>query len=483
MAANDEIDIVSTPCEPRDTFRTYLVTYSQADLEKVPNARAFADIIIEAFRQGSSTSQLVQWASCQEPHADGGRHYHLIMKLSKPRKWKPLFDYIHKKWGFYVNFASTKQGYLRGYRYVIKEKPTEDVTHSPDHPDLTSARSPKSKSGFLQASQNAKRRRVSSKAAENVPAQTPPRPQPQPQQPVTNDETPHVPKSSKQPRIGKDDLTRFIVKNKVKTMEDLLAEAKKRELEGLPDIYNFIARQTSKALEEQLHMTWRLEDAPEVAKRKNMSRMDVILSFLEKPCIEGCDETWLEAAVEVLRNNNINLYTFADAIRKCLIVGRAKYYNILLHGPRNCGKSFLLNPLEDMFRCFLNPTEGKYCWVGLDDCEVAVLQDLRWSPELIKWSDFLILLEGQTVHLARPKNVFATDLTIDKSNTIPFFASTKAPLILENHKGELIENDTSMMDTRWRMIEFTHEMPKETIRRIKECPHCFSVLVTRGMDG
>lgn len=486
----DETLNVTIPCEPRDTKRTYLLTYSQADLTKVPTTESFVEIVLEAFAQGKSTAKLMKWAACREAHADGGKHYHLIMHLSKPRKWSPMFYYIQEKWGFNVNFSYTTQGYLRGYRYVIKENPSaESVTHSPEHPDLTSVRSPKSTKGFVTSSQNAKRRRVSKeleKAGPAPPIVTPPPTRPTAPGPSDQhtSETPRrpPPTHSTTPRLRKDDLTRFIKKNNLKTIEDLLCEAKKREVEGLPDIYNFIARQSELMLTTQIRMVWRLEGAPEIAQRKKLTRMEVVKKFLEKPCVEDCDGKWLEAAIEVLENNNINVFTFAEVMRQCLIVGRAKYFNVLLYGPRNCGKSFLLNPLEDMFRCFINPTEGKYCWVGLDKCEVAILQDLRWSPELIKWSDFLVLLEGQTVHLARPKNVFATDMTIKKSNKIPFFASTVAPLVLLDAQGKVMKKDTEMMDTRWKMIEFTYEMPKETIKRIKECPHCFSVLVTRGME-
>ena len=73
--------------------------------------------------------------------------------------------------------------------------------------------------------------------------------------------------------------------------------------------------------------------------------------------------------------------------------------NILLVGPTNCGKSFLLNPLELIYKTFVNPAMGRYVWIGLDECEVAYLNDFRWSGELICWNDFLLFLEGQTIHL------------------------------------------------------------------------------------
>ena len=63
---------------------------------------------------------------------------------------------------------------------------------------------------------------------------------------------------------------------------------------------------------------------------------------------------------------------------------------------------------------FCNPAKGKYAWVGLNECGVAYLNDFRWPAELILWNDFLLLLlEGQTVHLPRPKNQFHTDKLID----------------------------------------------------------------------
>ena len=67
-----------------------------------------------------------------------------------------------------------------------------------------------------------------------------------------------------------------------------------------------------------------------------MSRMEVVFHFLDERCVEGCDGKWLESVREVLGNNKINIFTFADSKRKFLSIGRSKYDNILLYGPRNC---------------------------------------------------------------------------------------------------------------------------------------------------
>ena len=64
-----------------------------------------------------------------------------------------------------------------------------------------------------------------------------------------------------------------------------------------------------------------------------------------------------------------------------------------------------------------------YAWTGLDETEVAFLNDFRRSKELIAWHELLNLLKGTPCKLSRPKNVFATDLSIPRSNGIPFCAT------------------------------------------------------------
>ena len=70
---------------------------------------------------------------------------------------------------------------------------------------------------------------------------------------------------------------------------------------------------------------------------------------------------------------------FAAAIQELLQKGRNRKINIFLIGPSSCGKIFLLQPFEPNFKCFTSPAQGKYTWTGLDEAEVAFLNDFRWS--------------------------------------------------------------------------------------------------------
>lgn len=71
----------------RKPRRCYLITYSQADLQKFPNRKSFADAVIEAFTFSRSKSSPQHWACCIERHQQQGLHYHMALKLSAPKRW------------------------------------------------------------------------------------------------------------------------------------------------------------------------------------------------------------------------------------------------------------------------------------------------------------------------------------------------------------------------------------------------------------
>ena len=98
--------------------------------------------------------------------------------------------------------------------------------------------------------------------------------------------------------------------------------------------------------------------------------------------------------------------------------GRGKYRNILITGPANCVKTFILNPLNDIFNTFTNPATGTFAWVGAELSEVVFLNDFRWTTEVLAWNDMLLLLEVQTVHLPAPKSHYARHITFDKDTPI-----------------------------------------------------------------
>ena len=99
---------------------------------------------------------------------------------------------------------------------------------------------------------------------------------------------------------------------------------------------------------------------------------------------------------------------------------------------------------------------------------------------MIAWQELLNLLEGAPCKLSRPKNAFTTDLHIPRSNTIPIFATGIRPIEYVGAYGMKDERQTAMMDSRWRIFEFSHQIRNNYIQEILACSKCFHDLVMLG---
>ena len=117
-------------------------------------------------------------------------------------------------------------------------------------------------------------------------------------------------------------------------------------------------------------------------------------------------------------------------------------------GAASCAKTFMLKPLKLIFgnSIFENSANKKYAWVGFEKAKVFLLNYFRWSKDLIPWHDMLLLLEGETVKLPAPENIYSEDIVISTDVTI--FATTKSSI---KHRGPYSASDdkeTEMMAAR-----------------------------------
>ena len=161
-------------------------------------------------------------------------------------------------------------------------------------------------------------------------------------------------------------------------------------------------------------------------ERQTKCQMDMIEEVSLASCAEGCNGSWLKYADEVLTNKKLHLVVFGTAMRELLTLRHGKYRNIVIVGPSNCGKAFLLRSVESIFKTFANPAFDKYVCVRADDAEIIFLNDFRWSPELIEWKSLLLLFEGDQVRLPTPKNQFLCDINIERDT--PVFATSKCEI-------------------------------------------------------
>ncbi len=440
----DEID----KTKPR---RTYLITYSKADLQKFPTRELFAKAVVAAFtsRRGKVVPQ--HWACCLEKHSDGGYHYHVALKLSGPKRWLEAKRALETKHGITVNF-SDHDGCYTAYQYIRKED--DMVYHSTGHPNLDEVGSPRTK-----RCQEFYRKRRWDKTSEGNSC--------------------HGSTSAKRmKKLSNLEVSDFIVEKQIKSETELLAIANEQREEGKKDLADFVLSRNSKSLNDLIKQTWKMKEASSTLQREKTSRMELIRKVANGECAKACEGRWLECAKEVLVNNKVHPILFAAAVRELLLLGRGKYRNIIIVGPTNCGKTFLLKPLELIFTTFSNPAADKYAWVGADNCEIILLNDFRWSKELIEWKSFLLLLEGDVVKLPAPKNHYSTDVAIEKDT--PVFATSKSIIKYIGNYNSQDQSEDEMMASRWKVFTFSYSIPENEQKNVISCPKCFAELVLMG---
>ena len=142
-STSEESFIESHNAEPelscRQVRSVYLITYSQADLQKFPSRLTFANTLTSLFQ--TSKIKVVQWVCCIEDHQVSGVHYHMAVKLNNNKRWLPVKKKMFENFGVQLHFSSNHLNYYSAWKYVTKSD--QEYLQSPNHPDLTLGDSPK----------------------------------------------------------------------------------------------------------------------------------------------------------------------------------------------------------------------------------------------------------------------------------------------------------------------------------------------------
>ena len=467
MSANNyDDDFTQNSLDLRKMRRTYLITCSQVDREKFPTRESFGRVIAAYFDSGSGKVKVEHWACCLEQHQDGGEHYHMSVKLSGTRRWKSVKDRVFESHGAVLHFSESHDNYYTAYKYVCKSD--KNVFTSEGHPNLNEIGSPRTKH-CIKSYRNKRKQEQNDKqnCSDNKNEQN-----------SENKNEHNSANKNKVKRLSNLDVSEFMVANNIQNPKELFAVANERKNEGSKDLANFVLSRSTKSLSELIENTWQMENAKTQLVREKVSRMEILRAILDSDCVEGCDGEWLQCANEVLRNNHIHPFVFAADVRNLLTNGRGKFRNLMIVGPANCGKTFLLSPLQHIYKCFSNPANDKYAWLGAEESEVIFLNDFRWSSEMIAWKELLLLLEGQTVHLPSPKNHYVRDICI--STDVPIFATGKARITFVGKYNTNDERETEMMAARWKVLDFSYQISEQDQKAIKPCSKCFAELVLSG---
>ena len=310
-----------------------------------------------------------------------------------------------------MHFSSTHANYYTAFKYVTKED--SEYEQSAGHPNLLNVAGPstsKAHEAMQKRRTMAKKRSVGKEAIHCKPT-------------TDNSVEKHA---NRRKRLSSYEVSQIILSNNLKDRTELMAHANMQKNEGKTDLAEFVINRGNKVINELIKNAWEMDEAQKTLRRREKSRIDLLHETAGEDCVCESVGLWELCALEILHSNCIPPQQFRESVKLLLEKGRGKYRNMMLTGPANCGKTFLLNPLNQIYHTFTNPASSNFAWVGAEKAEVIFLNDFRWSSQVIQWHDFLLMLEGQVTHLPAPKSYFASDVEFDRDT--PIFCTTKQPL-------------------------------------------------------
>ena len=453
----------------RDVRKVYLITYSQANTLKFPTRNSFAEAVLKAFHGGSA--KVLHWCCSQESHKKSGIHYHMSLKLDRNQRWLRAKKFLTENCGISVHISSVHVNYYTAWKYVTKEDRLS--VESEAHPDLNNSEGPSTTKAH-EANRDRKTKRGREKQFVEQDIETL-----EQESDEIPDEGESKKREKKRKRLSAYEVSEIILSKGLRDRTELLAFSNQQREEGKTDLAEFIVNRGKKVVNEVIDTAWEMESAQKTQERQSKTRIELLNDAHQQECTCTTNSEWHNCALQVLARNNIAVDNFANCIKEILTKGCGKFRNILLTGSANCGKTFLLNPLNKVFITFTNPACTSFAWVGAEKAEVVFLNDFRWSPQIIAWHDLLLMLEGQLVHLPAPKSHYAKDIVFDKDT--PIFSTSKHQFVYV--KGGIVDQtETEMMAVRWQMFNFNKPIPKEEQKEIEPCAACFARLILQDYD-
>ena len=269
----------------------------------------------------------------KEDHKDQGHHYHMAIKLDRQKRWLSVRKDLDQKFGVKVHFSDKHSNYYEAWQYVTKHD--NNYILSEGYPDLVNSALPRTTTATKVKREN------------------------------------HGVKRKK--KIDALEVSEIILRNEIKSKTELLHLAKIQKEEGKTGLALYVLQHTDK-VQKITDTTWEMEHSGGSLKRRKISRTDILKSFCSSECLDGCGGEWLRCAKITLQKNNLPKNKFSTAIISALEHGRGKGRNILIVGPANCGKTFILKPLQKIFHTFSNRSTNSFAWVGVEQAEIIFFE-------------------------------------------------------------------------------------------------------------
>lgn len=138
----------------------------------------------------------------------------------------------------------------------------------------------------------------------------------------------------------------------------------------------------------------------------------------------------------------------------------------------------ILFPCVTAAEVFTCPARGSYPLLDLPHSHCVVLDDWRPDSGTLDVSSTLLWLEGATLRINRPLNLYTGHL--DFRPRQPTFLTCNWQS-LHVPKGRWTESELRMLRSRLTIFNFQHRI--ENLRDIPACPRCFAMFIlSAGKD-
>ena len=430
--------------------RTYLITYSQANMGLFSTREKFGEACVAAFGGLESVNY---YCVGLEDHGGGGKHYQVSILLSKPKRWHGARQHL-SSCGAEVHFSTSGKMYAGAYFYTTKAD--KDYYHG-------------------DASNQTYRGNIAAKRPGKSAAASSTR----------------EGKKEKPKRFCKLDVVDIINQHYISNDDELLLYAKERRNNvGDNRLLEYLIKIGDKQRGDLLCDAKKLECCAENVALAKTKRVDIIKAILDDghcTCTER--GLWFVLALDICVKNNIEREVMGGAFYKAIKNGRKKHGNILILGEANCGKTFLLGPLRNIFKkLFTSPAASGFGWDKADDAQVILLNDYRWFPldkkGNIAWDAFLRLLEGDDAKLPAPMNHKAEHYVISKENDVPIFCTSGTEITWwkkdpDEAQTKRHKRENKMMAERWhKPFYLTYEFSEDKKADCEPCAWCFCKFMT-----
>ena len=253
----------------------YLITYSQANLDRFPMREEFASVVVQSFVKFNA--KILQWCCSCESHKKSGKHSHLSLKLDCNQCWLSSKEFLLKECGINANCSSNHHNYYSAWTYVTKED--ENFVKSAGQLDFKNAGEPKTSVASRAKLRNKCKRNAANKNRGDEDDQD------SDDDKDTDSRTSARSASTrKRKRLTTFKVTEIIV--------DRGALAHQQKNEGKTDLVEFVVNRPPRAVADILNTVWEIESAAEKLARSKKTRLELLQEAKEKECTKGCNGLW-----------------------------------------------------------------------------------------------------------------------------------------------------------------------------------------------